>query len=85
MLVVESGFAMLALAIFIFSNLFLLSNILCNTSEVFSLSLSHTATSLFSKNSAFCSSCPGIGLISKIGNPDAKLSDVVSPPRLCYN
>ena len=54
--------------------------ILYNSSSILSSFLIHIATPFFSKNSAFSSSCPGIGLITIIGSPNAKLSVVVSPP-----
>ena len=54
------------------------------TSFILSSFFIHTPTFLFSKNSAFCSSCPGIGFIIIIGNSEAKLSVVVRPPWLCY-
>ena len=66
--------------IFIFFILSLEYNISLNFSSTLSFLLIHIPTLFFSKNSAFSSSWPGIGFITTIGSPDAKLSVVVSPP-----
>lgn len=66
---VEFFFAISLAFIFIecsFSGLF---NILYNVSSILSSFFIHIPTPFFSKNSAFSSSWPGIGLITIIGRP----------------
>ena len=67
---------------FIFCNTSLLLNISKSFSSILSFFFSHIPTLCSSKNSAFSSSCPGIGFITIIGNPEAKISVVVKPPGL---
>ena len=50
------------------------------TSSKLSSFFNQIATPFETKNSAFSSSCPGIGLIITIGRPQAKVSVVVRPP-----
>lgn len=64
---------------------FLSSNAFSITSSAFSSFLSHTAKPFSSKNSAFSSSCPGIGFIASIGVSETIASVDVIPPWLCYN
>ena len=80
---VEFLFARSLAFIFIFCNISGLLKIAYNFSSTLSFFLIQIPTLCLSKNSAFSVSWPGIGLITIIGNPEAKLSVVVRPPRFC--
>ena len=77
---VECFFANISVFFFIVFNFSGLSITLFKTSREESFFLSQMPVPLLSKNSAFSSSWPGIGLIIIIGKFDAKLSEVVNQP-----